>query len=174
MTHVQPMINRRGDRAMNTKKRMQEKTKSYFDKEAKEYDSSSDGKFVKCMYSEIVSRVMELQGRKILDLGCGNGNVIRMLQENREAEYSGVDISEAMIREAQKRVGKGVELKAADAAALPYSNDIFEIIICNASFHHYTDPVIPAVSILQPPVKQPSDGANRNCGVTKHQCSPWF
>ena len=74
------MISRRGDRAMNTKKRMQEKTKSYFDKEAKEYDSSSDGKFVKCMYSEIVSRVMELQGRKILDLGCGNGNVIRMLQ----------------------------------------------------------------------------------------------
>ena len=125
---------------MNTKKRMQEKTKSYFDKEAKEYDSSSDGKFVKCMYSEIVSRVMELQGRKILDLGCGNGNVIRMLQKNREAEYSGVDISEAMIREAQKRVGKGVELKAADAAALPYSNDIFDIIICNASFHHYTDP----------------------------------
>ena len=125
---------------MNTKKRMQEKTKSYFDKEAKEYDSSSDGKFVKCMYSEIVSRVMELQGRKILDLGCGNGNVIRMLQENREAEYSGVDISEAMILEAQKRVGKGVELKAADAAALPYNNDIFDIIICNASFHHYTDP----------------------------------
>ena len=41
------MINRRGDRAMNTKKRMQEKTKSYFDKEAKEYDSSSDGMIMK-------------------------------------------------------------------------------------------------------------------------------
>lgn len=125
---------------MDSKRKMQEITKTYFDQEAEEYDTSHDGKFVKCMYEEIVRRVMGLPGDKILDLGCGNGNIIRMLQEKRKAEYCGVDISEAMIREAEKRVGKGAEFKAADVVSVPYGDDTFDIIICNASFHHYTDP----------------------------------
>lgn len=114
---------------MDSKRKMQEITKTYFDQEAEEYDTSHDGKFVKCMYEEIVRRVMGLPGDKILDLGCGNGNIIRMLQEKRKAEYCGVDISEAMIREAEKRAEKGAEFKAADVVSVPYGDDTFDIII---------------------------------------------
>ena len=55
-------------------------SKEYFDRTAKEYDEGYDGRFVRCMYPEIVRQVKELQGEDILDIGCGNGNVIKMLE----------------------------------------------------------------------------------------------
>lgn len=125
---------------MKTKKRFHETTKSYFDQEAENYDISQDGRFVKCMYGEIVRRAMELPGNKILDLGCGNGNVIRLLQREKDAEYHGVDLSGQMIEEARKRVRGNAEFKVGNAMELPYENSMFDIIICNASFHHYTEP----------------------------------
>lgn len=115
-------------------------TKEYFDSQAEFYDISHDGRFVKCMYQEIVKRVMSLPGEKILDLGCGNGNIISLLKEKRKGDYYGADISPKMIQEAKKRLGQGAELKVADVVKLPYETDMFDIIICNASFHHYTEP----------------------------------
>ncbi|MFT4007582.1 MAG: class I SAM-dependent methyltransferase, partial [Lacrimispora sp.] len=115
-------------------------TKEYFDSQAEFYDTSHDGKFVKCMYKEIVKRVMSLPGEKILDLGCGNGNIISLLKEKRKGDYYGADISAKMIQEAKKRLGPDVELKVADVVKLPYETEMFDIIICNASFHHYTEP----------------------------------
>lgn len=120
--------------------RMEQKTKEYFNGTAKNYDTSHDGRFVKCMYGEIVKWVGDLPGEKILDLGCGNGNVIRLLEQERQARYFGVDISEQMIAEAEKRVGSGAELRTADVVDLPFPDEMFDIIICNASFHHYTEP----------------------------------
>ena len=115
-------------------------TKEYFDSQAEFYDTSHDGKFVKCMYKEIVKRVMSLPGEKILDLGCGNGNIISLLKDKRKGDYYGADISAKMIQEAKKRLGPDVELKVADVVKLPYESEMFDIIICNASFHHYTEP----------------------------------
>lgn len=115
-------------------------TREYFDSQAEFYDVSHDGKFVKCMYQEIVKRVMSLPGEKILDLGCGNGNILSLLKEKRKGDYYGADLSTKMIQEAKKRLGPGVDLKAADAVKLPYKSEMFDIIICNASFHHYTEP----------------------------------
>ena len=93
-------------------------SREYFDRTAKEYDEGHDGRFVRCMYPEIVRQVKELQGENILDIGCGNGNVIKML----------------------KRVSKEVVLKLADAVDLPFDDESFDIVICNASFHHYEEP----------------------------------
>lgn len=115
-------------------------TREYFDSQAEFYNNSHDGKFVKCMYQEIVKRVMWLPGEKILDLGCGNGNIISLLKEKRKGNYYGADISPKMIQEGKKRLGPDVELKVADAVKLPYGEEMFDIIICNASFHHYTEP----------------------------------
>lgn len=125
---------------METKKRFHETTKNYFDQEAENYDNSHDGRFVRCMYGEIIKRTLKLPGDKILDLGCGNGNIIRLLQKEREAEYYGVDLSAQMIEEARKRVKGRVEFKVGNAVELPYKDSMFDIIICNASFHHYTEP----------------------------------
>ena len=119
---------------------MKETTVKYFNNTAKDYDNSHDGKFVNCMYQEIIDRVRNLEGIKILDLGCGNGNIINLLKKERKADYYGLDISENMIEEAKKKCGEDVKFTVGDSENLPYQDGQFDIIICNASFHHYTNP----------------------------------
>lgn len=115
-------------------------TKQHFDQIAGNYDDSHDGKFVRCMYQEIVDRVLACEGTKLLDLGCGNGNVLASLVSYPEKELYGMDLSEKMIEEARQRLPEGVNLCVGDAERLPYADQSFDIIICNASFHHYPKP----------------------------------
>lgn len=114
-------------------------TTDYFNSTAKEYDTSHDGKFVRCMYREILARVPEIEGQRILDLGCGNGNILKMLQDRVEVRFYGLDISEKMVEEAKKRLGAAAQLSVGDAENLPYEDGFFDVVICNASFHHYPD-----------------------------------
>ena len=81
-------------------------TTDYFNKTAEDYDTSHDGKFVQCMYREILARVPDTRGQRLLDLGCGNGNILKTLNERILAEYYGLDISEKMIEEAGKKLGR--------------------------------------------------------------------
>lgn len=114
--------------------------KEYFDSTAKGYDQSYDGRFVKCMYPEIVTGAMQIPGERLLDVGCGNGNVINLLMKQRQGTYYGVDLSPAMIDEAKKRLPANVVLEIADVVHLPFEDDFFDGLICNASFHHYQEP----------------------------------
>lgn len=129
-------------RNIENNKEMQRKktTEKHFDEIAGNYDNSYDGKFVRCMYDEIVTRTLQKNPTDILDLGCGNGNVLNLLREKSDANLYGIDLSEEMIRHAQKRLGSRVELQVGDAEKLPYGEYQFDVIICNASFHHYIHP----------------------------------
>lgn len=120
-------------------------TREYFDSTAKDYDSSHDGRFVRCMYQEIVERAEKLSRKgirieRVLDLGCGNGNVIAALREKIPVEYYGLDLSEKMVEEAGCRLGDEIDLRVGDAEHMPYEDRMFDLIICNASFHHYPHP----------------------------------
>lgn len=62
-------------------------TEEYFDATAGDYDNSHDGRFVRCIYGEIVSRAEKVRAETILDLGCGNGNVIGLLSKKINASF---------------------------------------------------------------------------------------
>lgn len=126
---------------MNENLTLKETTKNHFDETAEEYDKSYDGMFVKCMYNEILDRVIKLNPKKILDLGCGNGNILKLLSQKTDAELCGLDLSEKMICQAEKRLAGKAEFTIGDAENLPYKTNEFDVVICNASFHHYTNPV---------------------------------
>lgn len=115
-------------------------TEEYFDTTAGDYDNSHDGRFVRCMYGEIVSRAEKVRAETILDLGCGNGNVIGLLSKKIKASFYGLDLSGNMIKEAEKRLGNQATFCVGDAENLPYEENKFDLVICNASFHHYPGP----------------------------------
>lgn len=123
-----------------SKEKAKQATKKHFDESAKDYNNSYDGKFVKCMYDEIVERVLAANPKSILDLGCGNGNVLEKIKLKSDADLYGLDLSEKMIESAKEKLGARVELKVGDAEQLPYDDNQFEVIVCNASFHHYPNP----------------------------------
>lgn len=115
------------------------KTKQHFNKTAANYNRSSDGRFVEPMYNIILKEIQKLQTGKILDVGCGNGNLFTLLPRGKY-ELFGIDFSENMIIEAKKNCGEKASFSIADAENLPFKSNTFDIVVCNASFHHYVHP----------------------------------
>ena len=116
-----------------------EKTKQHFEDTAADYNNSHNGKFVEPMYEVLVKEIEKTQSGRILDIGCGNGNLFALLPEGRY-ELFGIDFSENMIEEARKKCGDKAVFAVADAEELPFDDNAFDIIVCNASFHHYIHP----------------------------------
>ena len=116
-----------------------EKTKRHFNSTAADYNNSGDGKFVQPMYETLVQELSKLKGGKVLDAGCGTGNLFMLLKKE-EYRFYGVDLSENMIAAAKKTCSNLDELYVADAEKLPFESDMFDVLVCNASFHHYTHP----------------------------------
>ena len=115
-----------------------ERTKQHFNETASDYNNSSDGKFVEPMYEIIVEEISKLQSGRILDVGCGNGNLFTYLAEDKY-ELFGIDFCENMIAEAKRNCRNAI-FSVADAENIPFDDDSFDIIVCNASFHHYVHP----------------------------------
>jgi ubiquinone/menaquinone biosynthesis C-methylase UbiE len=74
------------------------------------------------------------QGKKVLDLGCGTGNIAWQLQKAIKADVIGVDASFAMLRIAK---GKSVEAIRADIdnAPLPFHDGSFDTVLVAYVIH---------------------------------------
>lgn len=70
---------------------------------------------------------------RILDVGCGNGLFARSLFPDRDV--AGIDYSHAMCRHAAQR---GVNAFQADASALPFADEQFDLLYC-AEIIQYID-----------------------------------
>ena len=118
-------------------------SKKHFDGQAAEYDRrdtyyySRNGK-ISC--SDIAARLRDIPYESLLDVGCGTGFLFEILARQRAARYCGVDLSEGMIRVAEKKQIEGAEFAVGSADRLPYPDESFDIVTCSQSFHHYPYP----------------------------------
>jgi ubiquinone/menaquinone biosynthesis C-methylase UbiE len=84
-------------------------------------------------------------GGSAIDVGCGYGaDVIELAKRLRPGGHAvGVDLSEAMITEAKRRAaatGVDVSFQVADAVALPFEDDTFDISRTETVLQHLSDP----------------------------------
>ena len=79
-----------------------------------------------------------LQGRRILDIGCGRGSLLQVLAE-RGASVAGLDPDEAMLEMAQTLVPKAA-LKQGCAQLLPWGDASMHAAIFLNSLHHVPAP----------------------------------
>ena len=131
-------------------------SKKHFDEQAADYDRRStyyysrNGK-ISCR--DIAEQLKEVPYGALLDIGCGTGFLIDLLAEQRAARYSGVDLSDEMIRAAKGKAIRGAEFTAGSADKLPYPDESFDIVTCSQSFHHYPYPeraMLEAKRVLKP------------------------
>ncbi len=77
---------------------------------------------------------------RALDICCGTGAALRMLRPLTRRQVVGVDLSDGMLAEAERRLGDApgdtpVSLRRADALALPFQ-DTFDVATCFGAFGH--------------------------------------
>jgi len=80
----------------------------------------------------------------LLEVGCGNGVTAAFLSQKYGCNVVGIDSSETMIALAAKqaeaeKVAYKVEFLVADAVNLPFSDSMFDTIICEAVFSTLVD-----------------------------------
>ena len=88
---------------------------------------------------------------EVLEIGFGTGKILKEIV--RQSDYRGIlfgiDISDGMINEAEKRLNskeeKRIELICGDAAVLPFDNEKFDKIFISFTLELFDTPEIPTV-----------------------------
>ncbi len=76
--------------------------------------------------------------KDVLDLGCGNGAAVAYFAKM-GYRTCGIDLSDAAIKMGQEflaREGVQAELKTADASAIPYPDNSFDVVVSNGVLDH--------------------------------------
>lgn len=90
------------------------------------------------VWTEIELIFASLEG-KVVDIACGTGPTIEILNKNRKLEAHGFDISELLIERAKKKGILPERLKVADATAKIYDENEFDYSFSIGSIEHFTE-----------------------------------
>lgn len=120
-------------------------TEHQFDQWADKYDRSIwNTYFIKSI--KRATRLANIQKpSKVLDLGCGTGNLSIMLAINPLIkEIVGIDISQKMISQAKLKqrnlgVSEKVKFLVGNSNNLNFTDNYFNYVFCLNSFHHYSN-----------------------------------
>ncbi|PCC68405.1 Methyltransferase domain-containing protein [Nannocystis exedens] len=80
-------------------------------------------------WAEVLAMCPPLAGRRVLDLGCGPGDLARVLAEH-GARVTGVDRDPRLIAEARADAAEGCAFELADLAAFEPTPDAFDGLWC--------------------------------------------
>jgi ubiquinone/menaquinone biosynthesis C-methylase UbiE len=78
-------------------------------------------------------------GDHVLDVACGTGVVARAAADA-GGTVTGVDLNEAMLAVAA-RIAPGITWRHGDAGQLPFPDDAFDVVLCQAALMFLPDPV---------------------------------
>jgi SAM-dependent methyltransferase len=94
-----------------------------------------NGAFVHELAGGVLEWLAAAPGERILDLGCGDGQLTRCIAAT-GAEVEGVDASPEMIAASRAR---GIAAREARAEGLPYPDASFDAVFSNAALHWVRD-----------------------------------
>lgn len=84
-------------------------------------------------------------GARVLEVGCGPGHLSVLLARDQGLDVTGLDLDPEMVESARANVAQsGVdgppEFVVGDAAALPFADSSFDLVVSTLSMHHWSDP----------------------------------
>jgi ubiquinone/menaquinone biosynthesis C-methylase UbiE len=115
---------------------------------ARAYDEHAR-RFMRIIYRRFARKAarMDIPGKQVLDIGTGSGLLaIELARVRLDWHITGIDVSEEMLKLArQNAAGAGVsdriDFQQAEAAALPFPDDSFALVISNVSFRLWREPL---------------------------------
>ncbi|KNY26404.1 class I SAM-dependent methyltransferase [Pseudobacteroides cellulosolvens] len=116
-----------------------EQSRSNYNRKAREYENTFDGKFTAPFKQYIYDHINVKDNDNVLDVACGNGRLLNMISKKGRIHGFGIDVSEEMIKTAQKD-NNDIVFKVCEANKTPFDDKIFDIITVCCAFHHFVDP----------------------------------
>jgi methionine biosynthesis protein MetW len=88
----------------------------------------------------IIGELIE-PGTRVLDLGCGAGELLAWLKENKNVDGRGVEMTAAQV---QKAIGRGVSVYQGDldSALADYPEKVFDYVILSQTLQETRDPLL--------------------------------
>jgi len=111
-----------------------------YDQIAPTFDQRYVARTYEGITNSLRSLVKDLKAEQILEVGCGTGHWLDMLQNEAHQVY-GLDLSPGMLQEARKK-GSSFYLVCGRASQLPYPDASFDLIFCVNAFHHFPQPIL--------------------------------
>lgn len=90
----------------------------------------------------------DLEGKKILMLGCGTGEESQLLEEFGAGSMIGVDLSKESVRIANESYPKH-DFKVADMHALPFEDSTFDFVYSSLTVHYSSTPIDVYTEVLR-------------------------
>jgi ubiquinone/menaquinone biosynthesis C-methylase UbiE len=123
-----------------------EAQREYFDRTADAYHRSYHVTPVQRMWDMEFFHFLSRHGFKsprVLEIGCGTGNLARLFSPDQVAQYIGTDLSKEMLKFAQLECPWATFL-ACDIFHLPFPDESFDIVIVAGTLHHLHDDTLTA------------------------------
>jgi ubiquinone/menaquinone biosynthesis C-methylase UbiE len=80
------------------------------------------------------------KGMDVLDIGCGTGAHLKLYQ-NEKCNVYGIDLSESMLKVAEKKLANDADLRLCDACNTPFPKDKFDLILSSTVLHEMSQQV---------------------------------
>lgn len=124
-------------------------------------DPSLSSRLANRRLTDAVLAVASFRGRRVIDVGCGDGTyTLELVSRGGAREAQGVDPAAEAIRVARERAGAApVSFAEASADALPHPDDAFDVAHLRGVLHHLERPrdalaealrVAPEVVVVEP------------------------
>lgn len=97
------------------------------------------------LYNAVYNFVSKDEGAKILDVGFGNGDMLKRLDEKLDAQLYGIDISQDMMTAALKANAEAVAdkrmfLEVAPVEEMPYEGGVFDTVYTINTIYFWQEP----------------------------------
>ncbi len=117
---------------------------SFTDEMAQFYESTLVPIIFEPYAADLAIRAKEMDPSSVLEVACGTGVVTRSLAKilPDSCEIIASDLNKAMIKHAEMLgVARKIKWAQADAMALPFENDVFDLVLCQFSVMFFPDRV---------------------------------
>jgi ubiquinone/menaquinone biosynthesis C-methylase UbiE len=115
-----------------------EKMVRKYDPDAFHHHSNPIIRYIEGKRVKVIFKLMDIdKDDRVLEIGCGAGNVIRKASNGK---LFGIDISPFILAKAKQKLNQKVSLFQGDAQKLPCKNGIFMYVICSEVLEHLLYP----------------------------------
>lgn len=94
--------------------------------------------FVMARYQQVIKHIPKRFRQRILDIGCGDGVLLWLIEQQKSAKLYGVDLDQASLDQAVIKVK--AKFICASATKLPFRSNFFDIVLATEIIEHLSRP----------------------------------